>query len=108
MQRRTVEVTVDRPLGSRHPEHPDMMKCLFGIYHKDEGEITLDGHPVSFSGPKDALENGVAMVHQELNQCLDRSVIDNLFLGRYPLTSAGIVDEARMYEYVPGGSDSGL
>jgi len=88
--------TVMGLMGENGAGKSTMMKCLFGIYHKDEGEITLDGHPVSFSGPKDALENGVAMVHQELNQCLDRSVIDNLFLGRYPLTSAGIVDEARM------------
>jgi methyl-galactoside transport system ATP-binding protein len=72
-----------------------MMKCLFGIYHMDEGDITLDGREISFSGPKDALENGVAMVHQELNQCLDRSVVDNLFLGRYP-TNGGVIDEGRM------------
>ena len=36
------------------------------------------------------------MVHQELNQCLERSVIDNMFLGRYPKNSFGVVDEARM------------
>lgn len=72
-----------------------MMKCLFGIYAKDEGQISLFGHPIDFKNPKDALENGVAMVHQELQQCLDRTVVDNLFLGRYP-TKGGIVDEARM------------
>ena len=42
------------------------------------------------------LENGVAMVHQELNQCLERSVVDNMFLGRYPKNSFGVVDEGRM------------
>ena len=73
-----------------------MMKCLFGTYQKDEGTIILDGREVNFSGPKDALENGVAMVHQELNQCLERSVVDNMFLGRYPKNSFGIVDEGRM------------
>ena len=56
----------------------------------------LDGKEVNFSGPKDALENGVAMVHQELNQCLERSVIDNMFLGRYPKNSLGMIDEGRM------------
>ncbi len=60
------------------------------------GQLILDGQEVNFSGPKDALENGVAMVHQELNQCLERSVVDNMFLGRYPKNSFGIVDEARM------------
>ena len=73
-----------------------MMKCLFGTYQKDEGTITLDGREISFSGPKDALENGIAMVHQELNQCLERNVVDNLFLGRYPVNKMGVVDEARM------------
>ena len=63
---------------------------------KHEGTIVLDGKEVNFSGPKDALENGVAMVHQELNQCLERNVIDNLFLGRYPKNSLGVVDEGRM------------
>ena len=88
--------TVMGLMGENGAGKSTMMKCLFGIYHKDEGEITLDGRVVNFSGPKDALENGVAMVHQELNQCLDRSVIDNLYLGRYPINSAGVVDEARM------------
>ena len=82
-------------MGENGAGKSTMMKCLFGTYQKDEGEITPDGHEVSFSGPKDALENGIAMVHQELNQCLERSVVDNLFLGRYPVNGAGIVDEAR-------------
>ncbi len=82
-------------MGENGAGKSTMMKCLFGIYAKDEGEIFLDGKPVDFKGPKDALENGVAMVHQELNQCLDRSVIDNLFLGRYP-TRRGVIDEAKM------------
>ena len=88
--------TVMGLMGENGAGKSTMMKCLFGIYHKDEGEIILDGHPVTFTGPKDALENGVAMVHQELNQCLDRSVVDNLFLGRYPTTSSGVIDEGRM------------
>ena len=83
-------------MGENGAGKSTMMKCLFGTYQKDEGDIVLDGKEVSFSGPKDALENGIAMVHQELNQCLERSVVDNLFLGRYPLTSAGVVDEGRM------------
>ena len=83
-------------MGENGAGKSTMMKCLFGTYQKDEGTIVLDGKEINFSGPKDALENGVAMVHQELNQCLERSVIDNLFLGRYPRNSVGMVDEARM------------
>ena len=83
-------------MGENGAGKSTMMKCLFGTYQKDEGTIILDGKEVSFSGPKDALENGIAMVHQELNQCLERSVVDNLFLGRYPKNSFGVVDEGRM------------
>ena len=83
-------------MGENGAGKSTMMKCLFGTYQKDEGTIFLDGKEENFAGPKDALENGVAMVHQELNQCLERNVIDNLFLGRYPVSSLGVVDEKRM------------
>ena len=83
-------------MGENGAGKSTMMKCLFGTYQKDEGAILLDGKEVNFSGPKDALENGVAMVHQELNQCLERNVLDNLFMGRYPRNSMGMVDEGRM------------
>lgn len=83
-------------MGENGAGKSTMMKCLFGTYQKDEGMIELDGKPVNFSGPKEALENGVAMVHQELNQCLERNVMDNLFLGRYPTNALGVVDRRRM------------
>ena len=88
--------TVMGLMGENGAGKSTMMKCLFGTYQKDEGTIILNGREVSFSGPKDALENGIAMVHQELNQCLERSVVDNLFLGRYPVNSLGVVDEGVM------------
>ena len=87
--------TVMGLMGENGAGKSTMMKCLFGTYQKDEGRIYFDGKEINFSGPKDALENGIAMVHQELNQCLERNVMDNLFLGRYP-TNAGIVDEGIM------------
>ena len=88
--------TIMGRMGENGAGKSTMMKCLFGVYQKDEGTIILDGKEVNFAGPKDALENGIAMVHQELNQALDRTVVDNLFLGRYPTDRFGIVDEARM------------
>ncbi len=60
-------------MGENGAGKSTMMKCLFGTYQKDEGTIILDGKEVNFSGPKDALEHGIAMVHQELNQCLERT-----------------------------------
>ncbi len=84
-------------MGENGAGKSTMMKCLFGIYAKDEGQIFLDGKPIDFKNPKEALENGVAMVHQELNQCLDRTVTDNLFLGRYP-KKMGMIDEQKMFK----------
>ena len=88
--------TVMGLMGENGAGKSTMMKCLFGTYQKDEGKIFLEGKEVNFSGPKDALENGIAMVHQELNQCLERNVVDNLFLGRYPRNAMGVVDEGKM------------
>lgn len=82
-------------MGENGAGKSTLMKILFGIYAKDEGEIFFDGKLVEFAGPKHALENGVAMVHQELNQCLERNVLENLFIGRIP-TKFGFVDTKKM------------
>ena len=57
-----------------------LMKCLFGIYHKDGGEIWLKGQKVDFKSPHEALMNGISMVHQELEQVRDRNVMENVWL----------------------------
>ena len=90
--------TVRGLMGENGAGKSTRMKCLFGIYAKDDGSIIFDDKNVNFENPKDALENGVAMVHQELNQCLDRTVLDNRWLGRYK-THGGLVDENyRLFE----------
>ncbi|MBQ1478135.1 MAG: ATP-binding cassette domain-containing protein, partial [Erysipelotrichaceae bacterium] len=90
--------TVHALMGENGAGKSTLMKCLFGIYHKDEGHIYLEGREVDFQNSKEALENGVAMVHQELNQALKRSVMDNLWLGRYPIKAGIVVDEKKMYD----------
>ncbi|MBR2473484.1 MAG: ATP-binding cassette domain-containing protein [Clostridia bacterium] len=90
--------TVHALMGENGAGKSTLMKCLFGIYSYDSGEIFLDGSPVSFKTPKEALENGVAMVHQELNQALKRSVMDNMWLGRYPKALGVFTSEKKMYE----------
>lgn len=92
--------TVHALMGENGAGKSTLMKCLFGVYHKDAGHIYLEGKEVDFKNSKDALENGVAMVHQELNQALKRSVMDNMWLGRYPMTGkySPIVSEKTMYE----------
>ena len=88
--------TVHALMGENGAGKSTLMKCLFGIYNKDSGDITLDGKAVDFKSSKEALENGVAMVHQELNQALTRTVQDNLWLGRYPKVGGIMVSERIM------------
>ena len=89
--------TVHALMGENGAGKSTLMKCLFGIYEKDTGKILLDGVEVNFKSTKEALENGVSMVHQELNQVLQRNVLDNIWLGRYPMKGF-FVDEKKMYE----------
>ena len=88
--------TVHALMGENGAGKSTLMKCLFGIYKKDSGHIYLEGKEVDFKNSKEALENGVAMVHQELNQALKRNVMDNLWLGRFPKKGL-LVDETKMY-----------
>ncbi|MCE5343548.1 MAG: ATP-binding cassette domain-containing protein [Eubacteriales bacterium] len=91
--------TVHALMGENGAGKSTLMKCLFGIYNKDEGHIYLEDREVDFKSSREALDNGVAMVHQELNQALKRSVMDNIWLGRYPKISKFIplVSEKKMY-----------
>lgn len=92
--------TVHALMGENGAGKSTLMKCLFGVYNKDSGKIYLDGNEVDFKNSKEALENGVAMVHQELNQALKRNVMDNMWLGRFPTVAKGIpiTSEKKMYK----------
>ena len=91
--------TVHALMGENGAGKSTLMKCLFGVYSKDGGKIYLDGKEINFANSKEALENGVAMVHQELNQALKRNVMDNMWLGRFPIVAKGIpiTSEKKMY-----------
>ena len=89
--------TVHALMGENGAGKSTLMKCLFGIYRKDQGSILLEGKEIDFKSSKEALEHGVAMVHQELNQALKRNVMDNLWLGRYPKSGIA-VSERKMYK----------
>ena len=83
-------------MGENGAGKSTLMKCLFGVYVEDGGEIRIDGKKVRFNNPKQAMEHGVSMVHQELNQVLQRNVMENIWLGRYP-TRYGLIDQGKMY-----------
>lgn len=89
--------TVHALMGENGAGKSTLMKCLFGIYHADSGETFLDGKKVKFISAKQALDNGVSMVHQELNQVRQRNIMDNIWLGRYPKKGL-FIDEEKMYE----------
>lgn len=91
------EGSVHSLMGENGAGKSTLMKCLFGIYKQDEGTFELEGKQVNFTDPKHALEHGVSMVHQELNQVIERTVSENIWLGRYP-TKRGFVDEKKMYK----------
>ena len=92
--------TVHALMGENGAGKSTLMKCLFGVYSKDGGKIYLEGKEINFKSSKEALENGVAMVHQELNQALKRNVMDNMWLGRFPKVAKGvpITSEKKMYK----------
>lgn len=92
--------TVHALMGENGAGKSTLMKCLFGVYNKDDGRIFLEGQEVNFKNSKEALEHGVAMVHQELNQALKRNVMDNMWLGRFPKVAKGVplTSEKKMYE----------
>jgi len=93
--------TVHALMGENGAGKSTLMKCMFGIYEMDEGEVIFEGKPVKLSGPLEALEMGIAMVHQELQPIPARTVGENIFLGRYPMKKLfGIipmVDHEKMY-----------
>ena len=90
--------TVHALMGENGAGKSTLMKCLFGMYAKNSGQIFLEGKEINFKNSKEALENGVAMVHQELNQALKRNVMDNLWLGRYPKIAGVMVNEKKIYD----------
>ena len=84
-------------MGENGAGKSTLLKCLFGIYEKNEGDIFFLGESVNFQSSKQALEAGISMVHQELNQVLQRTVMDNIWLGRYP-TKGLFIDQQKMYQ----------
>lgn len=93
--------TVHALMGENGAGKSTLMKCLFGIYKMDEGEVYLNGEKMEIANPDDALHKGLAMVHQELQPIPERSIAENMYCGRYPLKHIGPfkwVDHKTMFE----------
>lgn len=92
--------TVHALVGENGAGKSTLMKCLFGIYKQDTGEIILDGKKVNIDSSKAALDLGISMIHQELHPVPFRDVMENIWLGRIPVRSIGpikLVDHKKMY-----------
>ncbi len=88
--------TVHALMGENGAGKSTLMKCLFGIYQEDRGIIKLKGKEHRFKDSHDALNQGVSMIHQELSNVPERSVAENLYLGREPLNKIGLIDHKKM------------
>lgn len=88
--------TVHALMGENGAGKSTLMKCIFGIYHKDSGTMKFNGEKISFTSSKEALDAGIAMIHQELQPIKKMTIAENIFLGNYPLTKYKTVDHDLM------------
>ncbi|MDR0497497.1 MAG: ATP-binding cassette domain-containing protein, partial [Treponema sp.] len=88
--------TVHALMGENGAGKSTLMKCLFGIYKMDTGHISVNGKECRFNSAANAIAAGVSMIHQELSNAPDRSVAQNLWLGREPLNKLRLLDHKKM------------
>lgn len=85
-------------MGENGAGKSTLMNILTGLYGDDGGEIYIDGHKTKFKGPLDAEQHGISFIHQEMNNFLEMSVVDNMFLNKEIKNKFGIMDENKMRE----------
>ena len=83
-------------MGENGAGKSTLMKIIAGVYMPDQGEIRIKGQPVALSGPLDALDRGIAMIHQELNLMPFMTIAENIWIRREPKSRLGLVDHAEM------------
>ena len=89
--------TVLALMGENGAGKSTLMKIIAGIHQPDAGELRLRGQAVRLETPLQALQMGIAMIHQELNLMPQMSIAENIWLGREPLNGLRMVDHGRMY-----------
>ena len=84
-------------MGENGAGKSTLMKCLVGLYQMNSGRILINGNEVHINNPLEASRLGISMIHQELSPVKERSVAENLFLGRTPLHAGVFVDHKKLY-----------
>ena len=82
-------------LGENGAGKSTLMTVLYGLYQPDEGEIVIDGDPVHFAGPGDAMAAGIGMVHQHFMLIPVFTVTENVMLGHEHMNAAGLLARRR-------------
>jgi len=85
-------------MGENGAGKSTLMKIIAGIYTPDSGSFKLRGNEIELNSPLDALENGIAMIHQELNLMPYMTVAENIWIRREPKTALGFVDHRALRE----------
>lgn len=88
-------------MGENGAGKSTLVKCLFGIYNPDTGDIILNGEKADIKDTKTALDLGISMIHQELHSVPYRNVMENIWLGRFPEVGIGpfkFIDDKKMYK----------
>ncbi|KOO41096.1 sugar ABC transporter ATP-binding protein [Priestia koreensis] len=83
-------------MGENGAGKSTLMNILTGLHKHDQGTIVIDGQERYFQNPKEAEENGVAFIHQELNVWPDMTVLENLFIGKELKSSFGFLKTKEM------------
>ncbi|MBY5817046.1 sugar ABC transporter ATP-binding protein [Rhizobium leguminosarum] len=97
VQFRLKRASVHALMGENGAGKSTLMKILAGIYTPDKGNIRLKGIEIRLKSPLDALENGIAMIHQELNLMPFMTVAENIWIRREPKNRLGFIDHGVMH-----------
>ncbi|MFM0071353.1 sugar ABC transporter ATP-binding protein [Paraburkholderia sediminicola] len=79
-------------MGENGAGKSTMMKIIAGVYLPDDGSLHFRGEPIALKSPRDALDRGIAMIHQELNLLPYMTVAENIWIGREPRNLLGLID----------------
>lgn len=83
-------------LGENGAGKSTLVKCLTGVYTRDSGSIEFKGKEVNYKNARQAQDDGISIIHQELNLVPQMMIYENIFLGREPHNKLGKIDKAYM------------